>query len=84
MQNNPLIGAIEAIHWANCHARRVSAMHTGYRDGFLCTNNAVINCDDTAAVYAPRHFIFILTCGDATVAFNTPFCVADKFHSCHF
>jgi hypothetical protein len=84
MQNNALIGTIEAIHWANCHAGRISAMHTGYRDGLLCTNNAVINRDNTATIYTPRNFIFILTCGDASVAFNTPFCVADKFHSCHF
>jgi hypothetical protein len=84
MQNNTLIGTIEAIHWANCHARRISAMHTGYRDGFLSTNNAVINRNDAPAVYTPRHFVLVFTCCDATVAFNTPFCVADKFHSCHF
>ena len=57
-------------------------MHAGDRDRLLA-RNAVVQSDNAAAVHAPRHFVFVFTSGDATVAFDATLCVTNKFHACH-
>jgi hypothetical protein len=82
MQDHTFIGAVEAIHGANRHARRITAMHAGHGDG-LFTWYAIIERNDTSAVDAPRYFVLVFTGRYATIAFNATLGVTDKFHSCH-
>ena len=58
-------------------------MHAGDRDRLLA-GNAVVQSDNAATVHAPRHFVFVFTSGDATVAFDATLCVTNKFHACHY
>jgi hypothetical protein len=57
-------------------------MHAGHRyrtfAGF-----AVVERDDAAAIDAPRHFMLVLTSGDASIALDATVGVAKKFHSSH-
>ena len=73
---------VEAVNRANCHARCVRAVHTGDRDRSLA-GHTVIQSDNAATVHAPRHFVFVFTSGDATVAFDATLCITNKFHACH-
>jgi len=50
VQHNTFVGAVETIYWANCHARCVSTVHTGYRDGFLRPDYAIIDGYHSAAL----------------------------------
>src|SRR5690606_13992580 len=82
VQHHALLGAIEAIDRTNRHARRIGAMHAGDGDGAFA-RHPVIDSDDAAAVDAPRHVMFLLAGGDAAVALDAAFGVADEFHSGH-
>jgi hypothetical protein len=47
-------------------------MHAGHGDGTL-TGLAVIDRDNTAAINAPGHFMFVFASRDAGIAFNAAF-----------
>jgi hypothetical protein len=82
MQNHTLFGAVEAIHRADRHARRIRAMHAGHRNGTL-TRNAIVDRDHPAAVHAPGYFMFLLACRHAAIAFDATLGITEKFHSSH-
>jgi hypothetical protein len=82
MQDHAFVGFVETVHWANCHARSVGAVHTSDRDGLLA-RYTIVQSDNATAVHAPRHFVFVFTSGDATVALDATLCVTNKFHACH-
>ena len=57
-------------------------MHAGDRHRALA-GNAVVDGDDAAAVHAPGNLVFLLARGDAAVALDAAFGVAQEFHSGH-
>ncbi|CFX17235.1 protein of unknown function [Candidatus Filomicrobium marinum] len=82
MQNDAFVGLVEAVDGADGHARCIRAVHARDRNRPL-TRFAVVDCDDTPTVYAPRHLMLVFTGGDASVALNAAFGVAEKLHTCH-
>ena len=51
---------------------------------FSAPHLTVVDGHHAASVNAPWHVVLSLTGGDATVAFDTPFGIADEFHLCHY
>src|SRR2546425_1213436 len=83
VQHYAVLGLEEAVNRAHRHARRIRAVHAGHRDRFLGADDAVVDGHHAAAVYAPRHFVLLLACGDAAVALDAALGVAQEFHSRH-
>src|SRR5712672_3551432 len=82
MQHHRVLGRIERVGRAHRRARRVGAMHAGHRDRALA-GLAVIDGDDAPPVDAPRHFVFVLAGGDASVALDATVGIAQEFHPSH-
>jgi hypothetical protein len=72
MQHHGIRRGVEAGNRADGSARRIRAMHAGHGDGTL-TGLAVIDRDNTAAINAPGHFMFVFASRDAGIAFNAAF-----------
>src|SRR3546814_4676000 len=69
MQHHAVRRGVEAVDRADRRAGCVGAMHAGHGDRALA-DLAVVDCDDTAAIDAPRHVMLVLACGDAGVALD--------------
>ena len=82
MEDDAVIGRINARHRADRRARRVGAVHARHRHRALA-RFAIIDGDDAAAIDAPGHLVLILAGGDAGVAVDTAVRVAKEFHACH-
>src|SRR5664279_3077815 len=82
VQHHRVRRGVEAVHRADRRAGRVGAVHAGHGDRALA-GLAVIDSDDAPAVDAPGHLVFVLTGGDAGVAFDATVGVAEEFHSSH-
>src|SRR6202521_1176802 len=75
-------GGVEARHRTDRGAWRIGAMHAGHRHRAFA-GLAVIDGDDTAAIDAPRHFMFVLAGRDAGVALDAAVGIAKKFDASH-
>src|ERR1051326_7497562 len=82
MQHDGVRGGLKGVDWAHGLARRVGTVHTSHRYRTL-PRLAVIYGNDAPAVYAPRHFVLVLTGGNASVALDAAVGVAKKFHPGH-
>ena len=51
---------------------------------FSAPRDAVIDGDHSTSIDAPWNIVLGFAGGDAAVAFDAAFCVADEFHLCHF
>src|SRR4030095_15431809 len=69
VQNDAILGAIEAVDRAHGRAGSVGGRHAGDRDR-ACAGNAVVDRDDAAAIDAPRDVVLLLARGDAAVALD--------------
>src|SRR5262249_42286971 len=78
VQHHAVGGGVEAVHRAHRLAGRVGAVHAGHGDRALA-RLAVVDGDDAPAVDAPRHLVFVLAGGDASVALDATVGVAEKF-----
>src|SRR5262249_21329116 len=82
VQHHPVGGGVEAVHRTHGRAGRVGAVHAGHGDRALA-RLAIVDGNDAAAIDAPRHFMLVLTGGDAGVALDATVSVAEKFHPSH-
>ena len=82
MQYDAIVCCIKTINRAHRLTRRVSAVHTGNRYGFL-PRLTITQCYYTPAINTPRHFILVLACSDTTVTFDAALCITKEFHSSH-
>jgi hypothetical protein len=72
VENHSIFRLQEAVHRANCHARRIRAVHAchGYR---TLAWSPVIEGHHATPIYAPGDFVFVLTGRDTGVAFDAAF-----------
>ena len=82
MQNDAVIGLVEAVGRADGHAGGVVTVHTSDGNGHFI-RFAIIQCHHAAALDTPLDIVGIFTGGDTAVAFNAAFCVTHKFHLSH-
>src|SRR5207302_7504124 len=82
MEHHAVGRLVEAIDRTHRHAGRVRAMHAGDRDRALA-GLAVIECHHPAAIDPPRHLVLVLAGGDAGVALDAAFGVAQELHPRH-
>src|SRR6185503_16051582 len=82
VQDDLVLRPVEAIDRADRHARRVGAVHASDRNRALA-RDAVVHCDEAAAVHSPGDLMLLLARGGAAVALDAALGVADEFHSGH-
>src|SRR6185436_11171036 len=82
VEDDAVVGAIEAVDGAHRHAGRVRAVHARDRDRPLA-GHAVVDGDDAPPVDAPRNLVLLLARGHAAVALDAAFGIAEKLHSGH-
>src|SRR5258705_520759 len=82
VQDHAVGGGVEARHRTHRGAGRIGAMHAGHRHRAFA-GLAVIDGDDTAAIDAPRHFMFVLAGRDAGIALDAAVGITKKFDASH-
>src|SRR6185369_850896 len=82
MEDDAVFRGEDAFGRADGGTGRVGAMHAGHGDRTF-PRLAVIDGDDPPAVDAPRHLVLVLAGGDAGIAIDAAFGVAEEFHSRH-
>src|SRR3546814_3505075 len=80
MQHPAVRRGVEAVDRADRRAGCVGAMHAGHGDRALA-DLAVVDCDDTAAIDAPRLVMLVLACGDAGVALDAAVGIRSEEHT---
>src|SRR6267142_295241 len=82
VKHHAVSGGVEARHRADRGARRIRTVHAGHRHRAFA-GLAVVNGDDTAAIDAPRHFMFVLAGRHAGVALDATVGITEKFDASH-
>ena len=75
VEHHPFLVLVKAVYRADRHTRCIRTVHAGHGNRPF-TGITIIDGDHAAAVDAPGHFMLVLTCRDAGVAFNAALGVA--------
>jgi hypothetical protein len=82
MQDDGVVGGVEAIDGTDRGAWRIMTMHARHGHGTL-TWFAVVDRHDPTAIDPPRDFVLVLASGDARVALYAAIRVTEEFHTRH-